>query len=202
MAALRNTDLEWTTFYVGQIMDHLGTPHLKSHMGVYSIHIDMANKVASIPGSGNEVTSFTYSFDIARFVKAALDLPQWDNEMFCYSDNRTYNEVLKLAEEARGSCASIPQDERMLTSLYTGSKFAMTYDDVEKLEKGEMTELPFHRTIYERIPKPALQKRYASFGLYTVKGLMNLPKEKCLNKMFPKIKTTTVKDVVGAWKGK
>ncbi|KAI9839153.1 MAG: hypothetical protein M1819_003146 [Sarea resinae] len=181
---LQKTDLEWTRFYVGQIMDHLGTPHIKSHMGVYSIHFDMANRAAAIPGTGNDLLSFTYSFDVARFVEAALDMARWENEMFCYSDNGTYNDVLKLAEEARGS------------------KFTVTYDSVEKLERGEMTELPFHPSWYPRIPKPALQRRYATFGLLTIQGLTHLPEEKSLNKVFPQIQTKTVEEMVGAWKGK
>jgi nucleoside-diphosphate-sugar epimerase len=99
---LRTTDLEWTTVYNGQIMDNLGTPYIKSYMGEFSIHVDMANRAAAIPGTGNNLMSFTYSFDVARFVEAALDLPRWEEQMFCYGDVCTYNDVLKLAEEARG----------------------------------------------------------------------------------------------------
>jgi hypothetical protein len=40
------------------------------------------------------------------------------------------------------------------------------------------------------------------FGLWTVTGLMHVPKEGSLNEQFPEIETTTVKDVVGIWKGK
>jgi len=85
-------------------MDYLGTPHIKSHMGVYAIHIDMHNCVAAIPGTGNDLISFTYSVDIARFVEAALGMSRWEKQMFCYGDVRSYNEVLKLAEEATGEC--------------------------------------------------------------------------------------------------
>jgi hypothetical protein len=62
----------------------------------------MTNLAAAIPGTGNDLLSSTYSFDVARLVEAALDIPLWETEMFCYSDNCTYNEVLKLAEEVRG----------------------------------------------------------------------------------------------------
>lgn len=40
---LRKTDLEWKIVYNGQIVDYFGNPHIKSHMGVFCIHIDMAN---------------------------------------------------------------------------------------------------------------------------------------------------------------
>lgn len=183
-------------------MDNLGTPHIKSYMGVYSIHIDMANRAAAIPGTGDDILSFSYSFDIARFVEAALDLPSWENEMFCYSDNRTYNEVLKIAEAVRGLFIVVPLSAMDTYRYNTGSKFTVAYDSVEQLERGEMTELPFHRSIYSRIPKAALQRRYSTFGLYTVNGLSHLPEEKSLNKVFPQIKTTTVEEVVSGWKGK
>ena len=68
-----------------------------------TINIDMANKAAAIPGTGNDLVSFTYSFDVARFVEAALDLPHWEQELFCYGDKRTLNEVVRIAEEETGT---------------------------------------------------------------------------------------------------
>lgn len=107
LAALRKTDLEWTSLHVGQIADYLGVPHLPSRMGAYALHIDMAHRAAAIPGSGDDVVSFTYSGDIARFVEAALDLPRWDREMNCYSDCCSLNTVVKLAEEATGEFMAV-----------------------------------------------------------------------------------------------
>jgi hypothetical protein len=83
-----------------------------------------------------------------------------------------------------------------------GSKFAVTYDRVEKLEKGEMTELPFHTSLYGYVPKAELQSKFALFGLYTIHGLFHLSEDKSLNKNFPQIKTKTVEEVINAWKGK
>ena len=87
-------------------------------------------------------------------------------------------------------------------TLKTGSKFTVTRDSVDKLEKGEMTELPSHASAYSRIPKPLLQARFALFGLYCVNGLFHLPEERSLNEVFPQIKTKTVEEVIGVWKGK
>ncbi|KAJ5281863.1 hypothetical protein N7478_007235 [Penicillium angulare] len=182
---LCGTDLEWTTVYNGFIMDSFGIPHIKSYMGPIGIHIDMSNKTASIPGSGDEKMMFTYSVDIARFVEAALDLPKWDDQLFCYGDIRTYNEVLQLAEEN------------------IGAKFHVVHDDIEKLEKGNMTELPCHQMVYSRIPKAAAQRRFSLFGLYSIRGYFNNPENKgTLNDIFPYIKTSSVADIMGAWKGK
>ncbi|CAH0023676.1 unnamed protein product [Clonostachys rhizophaga] len=179
---LRSTDLKFTTVYNGTIIDQVGTPHIRSHMGVYGIHIDMANRAAAIPGSGNDVVSFTYSFDIARFVEAALGLENWETEMYCYSDNITHNEILSIAEET------------------VGHKFNVAYDPIEKLERGEMTELPIHQASYKRFPKPALQRRFSLFGLYHVYGICYMPHEKSLNKIFPHIKTHTVAELMAPWK--
>ena len=102
ISALEKTDLEWTCLQVGQIADYLGTPHLPSHFSPYAVQIDVANAAAAIPGSGDDKISFTYSRDIARFVEAALGLEKWERTMRCCSDVRSLNEVVKLAEEARG----------------------------------------------------------------------------------------------------
>lgn len=91
----------------------------------------------------------------------------------------------------------------MLTGLdKLGGKFSVTYDSLEKLEKGEMTELPFHTSLYGYVPKAELQSKFALFGLYTVHGLFYLPEERTLNKKFPQIKTMTVAEVINSWKGK
>lgn len=42
----------------------------------------------------------------------------------------------------------------------------------------------------------------SKFGLWTVAGVMRIPQEGSLNKRFPEIKTTTVREVIGVWKGK
>jgi hypothetical protein len=74
---------------------------------------------------------------------------------------------------------------------------------VEKLERGEMTELPSHRSLYPFMGgKSAVQKRFATFGLYAAKGLLRPADEGNLNKVFPHIKTKTVAEIVGYWKGK
>lgn len=64
--------------------------------------VDMANKAAGIPGTGNDVMAFTYTKDVAKFVVAALDLPKWEEASFCYGEKITWNEFLKIAEEVRG----------------------------------------------------------------------------------------------------
>ncbi len=82
-------------------MDYF-SPSLKSYLKPWTIIIDIENKSAGIPGSGNDLVTFTYSFDVAKFVVAALSLDKWPREMRVIGDTMTWNEVLRLAEEARG----------------------------------------------------------------------------------------------------
>ncbi|RFU80282.1 nmra-like family [Trichoderma arundinaceum] len=182
---LRKTDLEWTQFHNGYFLDYYGMPYIETHiMEPVSFVFDIPNRVAAIPGTGDDVISFTYTRDIAQFVVKALELPKWEEELYCYGDKKTFNQFLKLLEEA------------------TGSKFKVTYDSKEKLEKGEVTELPSNLAAYEFFPKPMLQMFFSRFGLYILAGLFDVTEDKTLNKIFPDVKTTTVEDVVGLWKGK
>ena len=105
--ALQKTDLEWTQFQNGYFVDYYGMPYVESYLKPLTFVLDVANKAASIPGTGNEVMTFTYTKDLAKFVVAALKLSQWTYPMVCYSDKTTWNEALKLAEEARGMVSLI-----------------------------------------------------------------------------------------------
>lgn len=181
---LRKTDLEWTRFVNGYFLDYYGIPYVKTHLGPGNFALDIASKMAGIPGTGNETMTFTYTFDVAKFVAAFLDMPKWEETTYCYGDKTTWNEFVKLAEEARGS------------------KFTVTYDPIEKLQRGEITELPSHQQLYPFLPKPMLQGFMALFGRYVVEGKFDLPTDKSLNEKFPEIQTMKVKDIAALWKGK
>ena len=98
--------------------------------------------------------------------------------------------------------SNFPWQSQQNLILWTGSKFDVTYDSVEKLKRGEITELPAHTYLYEYFPKPLLVEMLSKFGLWVVYGIMSHPREGTLNEQFPEITTTTMKEIVGAWKGK
>lgn len=83
-----------------------------------------------------------------------------------------------------------------------GTKFTVVYDSVDKLKTGEVTELPGYEASYKTYPKAFLLKVLSVFGLSIVQGLLDLPEESSLNKRFPALQTTKVKEIVDAWKGK
>lgn len=99
---LRKTDLEWTRVANGYFMDYYGMPHVKTYLKPLFFVVDPPNKTAAIPGTGDEVLSFTYTFDVAKFVVAFLSLPKWEEITYCYGENSTFNKLVALAEEAQG----------------------------------------------------------------------------------------------------
>ena len=86
--------------------------------------------------------------------------------------------------------------------MTAGSKFNVTYDSIAKLQSGEITELPSHASAYSFIPKSLLYTIQSKFGLYVAYGMFDFPEEGSLNQLFPEIKTTTVEEIIGHWKGK
>lgn len=88
-------------------------PHVKSNLVQGSIVIDMENNAAAIPGSGDVPVVFTYSYDMARFVIASLDLPKWPKEYWVVGDRITWNEFLALAEDIKGQWLSCPLEKTL-----------------------------------------------------------------------------------------
>jgi hypothetical protein len=73
---------------------------------------------------------------------------------------------------------------------------------VEKLQKGEVTELPGHLQDYavSGFPKSFQRGLYALLGSFVVNGLFDIPIEKSLNNMFPAIQPMKVKEMLSLWK--
>lgn len=99
---LEKTDLEWAVVLNGVFLDYFGSPHLKSHLSPNAFAIDMANNAAGIPGTGDELVTFTYTYDVATFLVAALDLDQWPRALCISGDETTFNHFVKLAEDIKG----------------------------------------------------------------------------------------------------
>ncbi|KAJ3532106.1 hypothetical protein NM208_g8588 [Fusarium decemcellulare] len=183
LKALSATNLEWAVVHNGTFLDYYFSSSAKSHYNNGTLVVDMPNAAAGIPGTGDEHVTFTYTFDVARFVVAALDLPSWPRELRIVGDTLTYNELVKLAEAARGV------------------KFDVKYDDLEKLRKFEITELPGHKKDYEKFPKQVLLPFLSIFQRWMAEGLGQVPIEGSLNEKFPEIKPLKVKDVMDRyWK--
>src|SRR5882724_1192278 len=91
---IKKTGLQWTRFFNGYFLDFYGLPYIKSYLQPVAFVLDMPNKTAAIPATGNELVSFTYTFDVGKFVAAALDLPEWPEESMIIGDKITWNEFV------------------------------------------------------------------------------------------------------------
>jgi hypothetical protein len=106
-------DLEHTIFYNGFFLDYYALPAVPSTIMPLTLILDIAHDAAGIPGSGDTLVSFTHLADVAKLVAASLDLDQWDEKFYVVGDTVTWNEFLKLAEEAKGKYFHIIVHARM-----------------------------------------------------------------------------------------
>ncbi|OLN89233.1 Pinoresinol reductase 2-like protein 1 [Colletotrichum chlorophyti] len=184
LVALKSTSLQWTTVYNGYFLDYFGTPRMKSYVDQVAFFVDMANNAAAIPGSGEVPVVFTQTFDVGRFVAAMLEQPNLPQETYIIGDKLTFNELVRLAEEIKGS------------------KFAVVHDSVEDLKACKLTELPAHREVYKFYPKEVLHSFLAPFGLNCEQGQANFNPSRTLSDEFPELKPLKAKDVLERGWGK
>jgi hypothetical protein len=142
----------------------------------------------SPPTSPPSPETVTHSTDVAAFVARLVGAPAgtWSRASVIVGDKVTLNQLLHLVESAKGT------------------KFAVSYDSVEALRKGEMTELPGHVGMYRFMPKPMLRSMFAAFGIMFASGLLDVKTDEAegsLNRRFTEVKTKSMKELVdAAWK--
>jgi hypothetical protein len=177
---LPTTSLEWTAIFPGIFLDFYALS-IPSHVPHMALGVDINANVAGIPGSGTYPNYFTHTVDIAKYTVAVLGIKKWETKYFIVGDTKTWNEFLSIAEEAKGV------------------KFEVTYDPIEKLKKGEVTELPGHKAVYEMFggeaAKPMFQQMVAQLSVWMAEGQMKY-KGPFLNEMFPDIKPVTVQQAL------
>ena len=77
----------------------------------------------------------------------------------------------------------------------------MVYDDLEKLKRGEVTELPSQTSLYSVIPKDFVQAISSTFGIWVNRGDMDFTVDTSLNQKLPELKTIKLKELLEkAWK--
>jgi hypothetical protein len=174
--AAEATSLEWSAIFPGVFLDFYALS-VPSHVPKTAMAVDIVANAAAIPGSGDYPMYFTHSNDIARYTVALLGLEKWETKYFVVGDTKTWNEFIAIAEAAKGV------------------KFDVTYDSIEKLQKGECTELPGHKAIYElfggEAAKPMFQKLISQLAVWMAEGKLRMERP-LLNEMFPEIEPLTV----------
>ncbi|TVY77868.1 Oxidoreductase BOA1 [Fusarium oxysporum f. sp. cubense] len=184
LAILSQTKLEYTVVSNGHFSDYYGYPKAKTHLKHADFLVDIANKTAAVPGSGEDTVAFTYSFDVAHFVDALVNTEEkWPKHSVIIGEQITVNEIVTIAKDARGK------------------RFSVVHDDVNKLKSLQVTEPPSHLEAYKFFPKPMLQTLLAAIGLWITEGHFDLAYEGSLNQMFPHIELTSIKELIDqAWK--
>ncbi|KAG7148679.1 Oxidoreductase BOA1 like protein [Verticillium longisporum] len=175
---LDKTQLEWTAVANGLFLDYWGFPHVESYLQPIILILDLAANRAAIPGSGNTPVVFTYTRDVAKFTAKLLTLDKWEPVSYIIGDKVSWNEFVKTAEQVRGKPIEV------------------SYDSIDTLKSGKITELPSHQHAYPFFPKEALQGVLSTFGRWIEEGVFNFQPKKTLNDLFSEVKTTTVKDIL------
>ncbi|KAM0435805.1 hypothetical protein ACHAPT_002693 [Fusarium lateritium] len=177
-AALEKTQLEWTMVCNGWFLDYWGMPKIKSYLNPLVLAIDVAAMKAAIPGSGTTPITFTYSFDVAKYTAALLGLEKWQKVSYVIGDKLSWNKLLQLAEATRGE------------------KFDVTYDPLDLLRQGQITELPSQVAIYSLFPKEVYQNIFATFGIILDEGLLDFQFDQAVNRLFPEIVPKSAREVL------
>lgn len=94
--------LKFTRFITGTFMDYFGPPPNPPTMVVVSLILDPVEAKAAIPGDGSATIMVTHTSDIALFVAAALDLPEWPEKLIIQGDRLTLNKAVEVAESVKG----------------------------------------------------------------------------------------------------
>ncbi|KAL5584045.1 hypothetical protein FOVSG1_015396 [Fusarium oxysporum f. sp. vasinfectum] len=183
---LKTTEMEYTRFMIGFLMDYYGFPAEPVPVIPLAVVLDVENLKAGIPSTGNETVTLTHSETLSKFVADSLSAPEWPEKSWVIGDTISWNEALKLAEEARGQ------------------KFEVAFDSPESLRHSEITELPGNVPRYSVAPKPVLDGILSLWSLGFMEGWFDLTKhvgsDKTLNDVHPKVEVLKFKDFLSrAW---
>ncbi|KAF4950552.1 hypothetical protein FGADI_8111 [Fusarium gaditjirri] len=101
LEVLSRTKLEYTVVSNGHFSDYYGYPKVKTYLKYAAFLVDIANKTAAVPGSGEDKIAFTYSFDVARLVDALVNTDKkWPKHSVIIGEKITANEIVAIAEDA------------------------------------------------------------------------------------------------------
>ncbi|KAH6989782.1 hypothetical protein BKA56DRAFT_514394 [Ilyonectria sp. MPI-CAGE-AT-0026] len=178
---LEKTKLAYTRIANGWFLDYYGMPVWKSHLEPWINILNMKSKWAVIPGDGSIQCSFITSQDMSRFVARLMDLPKWNTVSAITGNTLSYNELVEMAEKARGC------------------KFQIGNDSQEKLKSGKISFFPDYPPIGHGEGDEAffaMIHYQASLGRYLV------PREyPPLDSEFPDLRITTPLEVMETgWK--
>ncbi|KAL5866726.1 hypothetical protein ACKVWC_010618 [Pyricularia oryzae] len=184
-AALEASNLEYTLVSNSLFLDYWCPPSIPTRLTrAPPMLLDLACRVATVPGDGNTPMVLTHTRDVARYTVALLGIPKWVTTRYTIIANRlTLNEAVKMAEEI------------------LGEPMKVYYDSVEDLAQGKVTMTPTYEKAIKGTPREKpVTYAVAMASLYIHNGHNDLPTEHNLVDMFPDIKPLTVREVIEAWR--
>lgn len=121
--------LSFCAIQCGMFMDYYGMPYTESYLFPVAFMVDVFSAVAGLPGDGNSKIAFTCSKDVARYVVALLDVPgeNWPQDVICFGEKLTGNELVRLAEDIRGRQLPTPIFYQICHSYYNFGSYALLY---------------------------------------------------------------------------
>ncbi|KAL8724573.1 MAG: hypothetical protein Q9181_006766 [Wetmoreana brouardii] len=187
----KQPNLGFTTFDNGYFMDYFGMPHYQSYMTPEMPFVDMSALKAAIPGSGDDLVTWTLTRDVAKFVRKMVESDDpWPKRSQIVGDSVSFNEIVQLAEQARGRL------------LLIGTKFDVVHDSLEDLRAGKISEIPAYLPLYEIFPKEMLLEMMAGLGVAMITGVFAF-KGELINDKFPDIQPAKLRDFIKThWQGK
>ncbi|KAK1483613.1 hypothetical protein CCUS01_15675 [Colletotrichum cuscutae] len=183
---LKKTGFMYTRVINGWFMDYFGMPHAPSNLAPHTSAVDIANRRAAIPGTGNEPMTLTYLVDVARFVVRMLDDIDWPEISIISGSDTTSNEILGIAEKLTALTWSV---------FLPGAKFDVVYDGEEKLRNGQAT---VWSAGYGAGPASMeeTQAMIALFGLMSVEGRILVPQGNRLDAKYPDIRPISIEELL------
>ncbi|KAF8997888.1 hypothetical protein BDQ17DRAFT_1428783 [Cyathus striatus] len=121
---VKASGMEYTAFRNGIFMDYLAAG--SSYTGPLRIEpgiINVKERTAQVPGTGDDKVSITALADIGKFISAAVTLDKWPEELGMSGETITFNELVQKAEEV------------------LGEKFNVTYISVDDLKKRRLESI-------------------------------------------------------------
>lgn len=94
--------MEYTRVANGWFSDYYGMPHWKSYLHSWVNVLDMSKTWAAVPGDGSAEATFITTQDMAKCVARIMDMDEWPKVCCLASETLSFNELVKLAEDARG----------------------------------------------------------------------------------------------------
>ena len=120
--AIVGLGLKTTRIAIGMFMDYFGHPNIPSTLRPSQWAIDVATRRATIPGTGDDLVTLTYSKDVAKFVARLVDDDDWPEHSIISGSDVSMNDIVALAEKATGTSSSTLLGKNMPSNCSTKMK--------------------------------------------------------------------------------